>query len=69
MYINYTLLSHISEDFNVFLMKIAMFCFDQFCFLSEVGDMLEENVLGILDSDYLVNNINPPPPPPLPDIS
>ena len=40
-----------------------MFCFDKFHFLLVVGDVLEQNIFGILDSVYLENNITPPPPP------
>ena len=34
-----------------------MFCFDKFCFLLLVGYMLEQNVFGIPDLNYWVDNI------------
>ena len=37
-----------------------MFCLDKFCFLLQIGDMLEQNVFGNPDLDSLVDNITPP---------
>ena len=44
---------------NLIYLLNLQFCFDKFHFLLAVGDMLEQNVFSILDSDYLVDNINP----------
>ena len=43
--------------FNVFFIKTALFCFEKFCFMFVVGDMPEQNVFGVPDSEYLVDNI------------
>ena len=57
--VHFCFLSHIFVVVNVFLIKTAIFCFEKFCFLLLVGDMPEQNIFGILDSDCLVDSISP----------
>ena len=57
---NFILLSRVFVIFNTFSIITAMFCFGKLSFLLAIRDMAE-HVFGILDLNYLVDNITPSP--------